>query len=310
MLGGCALLFALIHLFEYLIEHIVYLVRNASWSGAISIDQASMNLISLIAEYAVDTIEIVSLGIMALMVLYSLTYNRIKSTLILGTCIVLTKTLYILPHYYMTFVLSYGYDSVEAIIMILPLLFFIILITAAILFTIVILACLPAFRKAKRQEARFVDVLGEDMERLEYLNLGNSSTAALAIASLLSAGVHIFIAIFDTVDAFGSYGASLPPAVILSLIGRYIFLVILFISLHFLLCFIKGLLFKEPKEMGEAHTEGEAESGEKSVEDAASTPESTQDVECQPTDRDSDAPCDSAMMNVVSEAENPDNTVD
>ena len=242
-LGGCVLLFALIHLFEYVIEHVVYLLRDASWSGAISLGESTLSVISLVAEYAVNTTEIVSLGIMALMILVSLACNGLGSAIVLGICMVLTKVLYIFPHYYMTFI-SYGYDSIEAIIMILPLAAFIIFTGAAILATVVALSSIPIVRSAKRQDLTYSAALLRDAEKLEHLNLGNSLTASIEIASILSAGVHIFIVFLDMAEAIADYGASLPPAVILSLMARFLFLVLVFVALHFILSLIRFLLFR------------------------------------------------------------------
>ena len=269
-LGSCALLFALIHLFEYGIEHVIYLLRDASCSGQISIDSSALNLISLIAEYAVDLVEIASLGFMALMILISIAYSSMKHTVILGICMILTKLVYIIPHYYMTFI-SYGYDSIETLLIALPLSLFILLIITAILAIIVLLSIIPALRKAGSGGVRYNDALGGDIETHEYLNLTNSATAGIAISAIAASGIHIFIAIFETVDVFIKYGASLPPTEILSLVLRYIFLLLVFIGLHFLLCFIKSLMLKNIADTeenievgGNADTEENIEAGENS----------------------------------------------
>lgn len=238
-LGGCALLFALIHLFEYGVEHIVYLLRDAAWSGLISLDSQALGVISLIAEYAVDAIEIASVAVMALILLISLSQRSVAKTAMLGICMLLTKVIYIFPHYYMTFI-SYGYDSIETIVMIIPLALFIILISAATLTLTVAIALLPALLKARKSGSACLDVLGDDLECGEFTNLGNSSTSAIGIIAILSSLIHVAIAIADTVNAFIKYGASLPPSVMFSIMGRFLFLLAILVILHFSLCLIRN----------------------------------------------------------------------
>ena len=82
--------------------------------------------------------------------------------------------------------------------------------------------------------------MNEGMLCKDFIDLGNVSTAAIAITALASISPNLVIAIIDTVKYFGKYGTTLPPSVILTLILRYIFLLVIFIAMHFLLCLIRN----------------------------------------------------------------------
>lgn len=206
-IGRCLTILAIVFLCQYAAEHAAYIITDAAHSGSIYLTAPALSVIQQAVGYVVDTIEICSIAAAALIIMLRFINGGVLRALSLAGAVLATKLTYVLPHYYMSMI-SYGYDSAEALLLgalfsLVTLISMLAEISAAIA-----LGFLPAISRARREGGECRELLANDLSRRELLDVGNLGAAAMLIASATLTVKSLAVAIIDTASFFSAYGSS------------------------------------------------------------------------------------------------------
>lgn len=203
----CLIIFAAVFLCQYAIEHCAYMLTDAAYAGSLNLTAPALLAIHRTVGYIIDAAEICSAAAAALIVLLRLINSGALKSLVLASAILATKLLYVLPHYYMT-VISYGYDSIEALLLSLLSSLAMLLTLLAEISAAVAIGALPAILAARRGGVDYRELLADGLSERELSDVGNHGTAAMLIASAVISVKSVILAIVDTVGFFSVYGSS------------------------------------------------------------------------------------------------------
>ncbi|MBR2930659.1 MAG: hypothetical protein IKC32_05470 [Clostridia bacterium] len=233
VLGGIAF-FLILFAVQYGIEHLVYLLRDAVFSGAVKLDAQALSGIGLFANMAVVAVDVIALGYLALRTVNALASGGVKDALITSSVLSFSRLVYLVPHYYMSFI-STGYDTVEALLLLLPLSLFIIIVYIFEVLFVSALACLPAFVRYKKTGVSVADQLKDAASEAPRFDVGNAFSAAIALLATGSILKQLVTVIVNTVFTIIDKGSSLGGDVILSIVWDFVFVLLLWILTHTLL---------------------------------------------------------------------------
>ena len=214
---SCLYIFALIFVSQYVLEHAAYLITDAVYAGSIFMTAPTLAAVRATVSYLIEAVELVSMGAAAGFVIVALSSDGITSALSVFGIVALTKLLYVIPHYYMV-TLSYGYDSLEALLLSAAISLGMLLLMAIELAAATALGALPAILLSRREARSFGEVLTEGLLKNEPTDLGNRGTAALFIAASVVSLKSIILAIVDTVAVIAERGSALSGGDIFGII--------------------------------------------------------------------------------------------
>lgn len=240
-LSRCALLIIALSVGEYAIEHLLYLFVDGAVSGGIGITADALSGIGLIFGYISQLTEVFTLSLASTLALLSYATSGPGRTAACAGVAVAARLAYLVPHYYMTF-MSYGYDSFEALLALLPMCLFILALYYVGISLGVILGALPARLRAKRNGGNSKEMIISDTYERATLDLGNSSTAAIAIISLLATFIPLCAVITDTVTLLVNRGGSVTPLMLLEILFDFLFILVTFTVTHAIISSIKSKL--------------------------------------------------------------------
>lgn len=202
----CVLVFALIFLAEYALEHATYLLYDAVLSGSLKLTSSFLSAIYTTLEYIIEATEIITLGAITVIALLCFVADGARGTLRTAGVAVLTKLFYLIPHYYMVLV-SDGNDSLEALLLLIPIVLLILLVMSVEIVAAVALGLIPAIRSSKRDAVSWRESIEKDLPTHELLDVGNKVTAAIAIAAAVTVAKSVIMQIVETVMFFVDNGA-------------------------------------------------------------------------------------------------------
>lgn len=246
-LSLCAALIIALSVGEYAIEHLLYLFTDAALSGSITITADALSALRVIFGYISQLIEVFTLALASTLAFFSYTTSGAARTAACAGVAVAARLAYLAPHYYMTF-MSYGYDSLEALLAILPMCLFISALYYVEISLGVILGALPARLRAKKYGADPKELIIKDAYDRATLDLSNLSTAATAIITLLATVAPLCSVIADTVTLLVNRGGSVTPLMLLGILFDFLLILVTFTVTHAILSAIKGRLISEDAE--------------------------------------------------------------
>lgn len=241
--GICIAVFCALFLLQYGIEHAVYLLTDAVYSGEIYMIADVLNGIRAIAYYATVAIELLSLAAAAYLSLSIYIFCGIKSAAFLALGICASKLLYLFPHYYMT-LFANGYSTDEALLFLAPISLFISLVFYLEIAAGVVLGMLPSLIRSRRSLADAKKLLSDSLTEAPIIDVGNVATAALSLISLISCLKHLVTTISDAVILLAERGASISGTDILSIVFELLFVVILMMLSHIMLYLLNRQIHK------------------------------------------------------------------
>ena len=234
----CVLWFSITFLLQYLLEHAVYMLTDAAYSGKLMITAPMLNAVRLTVQHLIEAVELLSLAaVLTVVLLTLLEQGKLKALKSFGI-IAATKLIYIVPHYYMTY-LSYAYDSIEALLLVIPTALGLLLLMLGEISAAIFLAAIPSGAAAKQNGSDWRDVLSEEIAVRELTDVGNRGTAALAIAAAVITVKSFVMAIIDTVSFFIDYGTGYSSADVFSILFALVYPLALMVIAYILMQAIK-----------------------------------------------------------------------
>ena len=255
-LGKCALAVSLLSLAEYGIEHLLYMISEAAISGGISMTADTLTALGTIFGYTVQVIEVFTLALTALLALFAFTLHGLgRAAACLGIATA-SRLVYLIPHYYMT-ILAYGYDSIETLLLLIPVCLFICVIYYLTTAIAALLGVLPSRSRSKTSGEAIQSVLAEDITRRDILDLGNTSTSAIAICALVASASPLIAALINTVTLLAERGGSLTPSMLIGIIFDFVLIIATFLAVHVTLSLVKARLASDSEELTDSNNESD-----------------------------------------------------
>lgn len=162
-----------------------------------------------------------------------------------------TGCIYLLPYFYLKYVLGI-FDSLEALFLSnLSSIIFILILAVKVYFYYLIMK-LVMYRENKKNK--------EGSLPLDALDFGNPTVLAILCASAVRFLLYLGKEIYDTVVFFIDYGKTLRTGEIVYMVMTYVYLIISFLFLHFIACKIYArTVLKRPKRTPEEDEDAEEE---------------------------------------------------
>ena len=158
-----------------------------------------------------------------------------------------TRCIYLLPYFYIKYVMGI-FDSLDSILLSIPsALIFILIITVKVYFYYLIMK-LVMFRENKKNK--------EGSLPLDALDFGNPTVLAILCASAVRFLLYLGREIYDTVVFVIDYGKTIKTGEIVYMVITYVYLIIFFLFLHFIACKIYA---RRPKRTPEEDEDDEEE---------------------------------------------------
>ncbi len=232
--------FAIANLMLYFFAHMEYLFMNDS----------SVVVFEYLSYYTERIADFVMPILITVLIYIALAFRGFKYSLLFGLAVFSSRVFFTIPFYYLTFVLNYGYDSIEAVFLALTA------SVAVVLFNLIWawLSLLVAYIFVKKKRS-FSEVLDEqpallaDTEQKDFLHGANYIIAITVLCRFIYA---LTAEIIDTVRFFIDHADDYTFLEILTPMLNYIIIFVLLILSYILSVFIKGKVIRERLTANEA----------------------------------------------------------
>lgn len=218
------LYFALLYLFTYALYHITYYVVSSAALVYINgfVNKATYLLVPILGS---------------VLTLVASSHTGTKSALIRSISFYLVRMIYFVPYFYMlNYSYSFGYDSLEALFIAIPLS----LIEAAIVYLVsTLIFLLMKYIICKRVGE---EKLATELEGKVTLNFSSSVCIAFTVISALSFLYFLVLEIIDTVSFLTEVRGTAKVGELIYIMISYVFDVALFFLHFFAMAFVKNKL--------------------------------------------------------------------
>ncbi len=228
LLGKWLLIFALGSIIEYAAFHIFNIFRYSE----------AAEVLTYVRYYTESIWEFLFPALSVLPMLIIFTYGEVKHSFLAGALFSLTRALYHIPLGYITFI-GYGYDSIESLLISLPFALIYAIIAYAEMLVSFGLGLFAAARISSSGRGRLREVLGTELYKHDWLDLGNVGTAAICVAVTVRFIKSLVSEIIDTVGFFVENGFTASAGEIIYILFKYVFALGMLLGSHALICFIK-----------------------------------------------------------------------
>jgi hypothetical protein len=226
------IIYAAVNVFTYLFAHLSYL-----FSGEVIGD-----VLAYVSYYLTKSVEFLAPPLIASVALPVLiTYGK-GSMITFALSVATARILYALPYYYLIFIYSYGYDSIESIALSLAASIAVIAVTAfgivaslGIYYLVLKRIC----KKDGRSPNDEFKILDGTAPALDFLSPRNLPALTFALARF---AYSLALEIFDTVAFFIEYRSDYQTIEIVTILVNFILLFALLIASYLIATKIKNMI--------------------------------------------------------------------
>jgi hypothetical protein len=172
-------------------------------------------------------------------ILLAYVFMGLRGAVIYTAVLSLSRLFYCLPYYYIYFI-SFGYDSVESLLISALVTVGMILLSAAIFGLTAFAGALAIKLILKLSYTELRSDLAEQMTYSSPLEISSSVSIALSVMALTRFAVYFIRGIVDTVSFLSDYGASFNLAELISIILSLLLPIVFALALYFLLHFMRA----------------------------------------------------------------------